>query len=134
MAARRLGGVRSDFSPEVMGGIMELEHIALKRSDVFRVSGRIDSSNAQQFQDALFSAINNGRCNLVVNLSGLTYISSAGIRALIAALKSCSDRTLQRGGLHLAETPEYIKEVFDLAGLTPIFSFYDTELEAVGDF
>lgn len=113
---------------------MEIAHQRLRRCDVFRVSGRVDSSNAQQFHDALFSALDEGRANLVVNLSGLTYISSAGIRALIAALKSAQNRPLRSGSVYLAEVPDHIKEVFDLAGLTPLFSFYDTETEAVGAF
>lgn len=113
---------------------MELEHQKLRRTDVFRVHGRIDSSNAQQFEDAIFRVINEGRCNLVMNLSGLTYISSAGIRALIAALKSCQGRPLRSGSVYLAEVPEHIKEVFDLAGLTPLFPFYETESEAVGAY
>lgn len=112
---------------------MEIEHQEMRRCDLFRVKGRVDSSTAQEFQDALFSAIEKGRHNIVVNLSEMSYISSAGIRGLVAALKATRGG-LREGNIHLTEVPEQIKEVFDLAGLTSLFTFYDTETKAVGDF
>ncbi|MBA3534625.1 MAG: STAS domain-containing protein [Ardenticatenales bacterium] len=114
---------------------MNLEHEELKRVDIFRASGRIDSSNAQQFEDALTEKIKkDGRGNLVVNLKDVEYMSSAAIRALIAALKETRGKMLGAGNVVLVEVPPHIREVFDLAAITSLFTFYDTEAQAVGSF
>jgi anti-anti-sigma factor len=62
----------------------------------------------------------------------VTYISSAGLGALIGAQNTC--KYLHRGELVLAEAPLRIKEALDLAGLTALFKMFDTEIEAVGSF
>jgi hypothetical protein len=41
---------------------------------------------------------------------------------------------LHLGELVLAEVPQRIKESLDLAGLTPLFKIFDSEVEAVGSF
>jgi anti-sigma B factor antagonist len=113
---------------------MEIEHQEHKRCDVFRVNGRIDSSSAPQFEQALMSKIRDGRGNVIVNLSGVDYMSSAALRALIAALKETRGRMIGKGNLVLVAVPEHIREVFDLAALNSLFTFYDDETQAVGSF
>jgi anti-anti-sigma regulatory factor len=51
---------------------------------------------------------------------------------LIDTQSTC--KKLNRGELVLAEVPPRIKEVLDLAGLTPLFKIFETETEAVGSF
>lgn len=113
---------------------MEVQHEELKRCSVLRVNGRIDSNNAQEFEDALMKGIKAGHGNLVVNLRDVDYVSSAAIRALIAALKEARGRKLGAGNLLLVEVPPHIREVFDLAAITSLFSFYDSESQGVGSF
>ncbi|MEZ4594177.1 MAG: STAS domain-containing protein [Chloroflexota bacterium] len=62
---------------------------SMKRVDLVTVSGRIDSSNAAEFEGGLKELTNNGRSNLVLNLSGVSYMSSAGLRTLVSTLKEC---------------------------------------------
>jgi anti-sigma B factor antagonist len=62
----------------------------------------------------------------------LEYISSRGLRALITARQQT--RRWNRGDLRLCNMPVRIKEVFDLAGLTPLFKIYDNPVDAVGSF
>ncbi len=113
--------------------MLNIEHQEYRRCEVLRVKGRIDSSNAQEFEDALLKAVEE-HSNVVVNLQEVEYLSSAAIRALIAALKETRGRTLRKGNLVLAETPAKIHEVFDLAALTSLFEFYKDETAAVGSF
>jgi anti-sigma B factor antagonist len=113
---------------------VNIKHNQHRRSDVLRVSGRIDSSNAQQFQDELMRVLREGSGNIVVNMKSLEYISSAGLRALIAALKETRGKTVGKGNVVLAEVPPRIREVFDLAVLGTLFTFYDDETQAVGSF
>jgi len=104
----------------------------LRRVDVVTVSGRIDSSTAPELDEVLGSIMEAGRFRICMDLENLEYLSSAGIKALISALKTC--KRWNRGDLRLANVPLRILEVFDLAGLTPLFKTYPTLAEAVGSF
>ncbi len=111
---------------------MEIKTKQLKRVDVVEVQGRVDSNSASQLEDA-FKAITAGdRFRIVVDMQKLEYISSRGLRALITVRQET--RRWNRGDLRLCNMPARIKEVFDLAGLTPLFKIYDNPVDAVGSF
>ncbi len=109
-----------------------IEHKQLKRCDLFTPHGRIDSSTAPQLEEALKSVMKEGRYKFVLNLSDVDFLSSAALRVLISTTKEC--RKFRRGDVYLAELPDKLKEVFDLAGLDELFRFFETEAEAVGSF
>lgn len=111
---------------------MEITTKPLKRVDLVTVSGRIDSATAPELERALKAITDGQRFRIVVDMGGMTYISSAGLRTLIAALKRC--KRWNRGDLRLANMPPRIVEVFELAGLTPLFKVYLDAVEAVGSF
>jgi anti-sigma B factor antagonist len=111
---------------------MEITTKQLKRVDVVTVSGRVDSSTAQELDEALKSILEAERYRICMDLSGLEYISSAGIKVLISVLKTC--KRWNRGDLRLSNMLPRIAEVFDLAGLTPLFKIYPDIVEAVGSF
>ncbi|MCB0076311.1 MAG: STAS domain-containing protein [Anaerolineales bacterium] len=113
--------------------MLEIERIDMRRSALMRVSGRIDSSTASTFEEELMAAVDD-KGNVVVNLAEVEFLSSAAIRALIAALKETRERTINRGDLVLTNVPTRLKEVFDLAAITSLFTFYEEEVYAVGAF
>ena len=110
---------------------MKIEHQEMDKADVFRVSGRVDSNTAGEFGKALKEKIEDGRANLIVNLNGVEFLSSAGIRELIDAQKMAQDRPVFKGKVVITEASDYIKEVFQIAALTSLFVFFDTEGDAV---
>ncbi len=110
---------------------MEIKVSELKRVTLFEISGRVDSTNAAELGEALNTAIDAGRNQLVLDLSGVEYMSSAGLREMVAALKRVKRGI---GDVRLANPSERVKEVLELAGLDTIFSVYDTQVEAVGSF
>ena len=111
---------------------MEITHKALKRVDLVTVNGRVDSSTAPDLE-AAFRAINDaGRFRIVLDMSDLEYISSAGLRVLVTILKNC--RRYNRGDLRLASVPERIASVLEMAGLDVLFKTYPDAVEAVGSF
>ncbi len=103
-----------------------------KRVDLVEVVGRIDSSTARQLEQALQKIIKQGRYRIVVNLSETEYISSAGLRSLLSALKQV--RRFNRGDLRLAGMPDKIKKVFGLVGLLELFQSFDECVDAVASF
>jgi anti-sigma B factor antagonist len=101
-----------------------------KRAAVVTVNGRIDSSNAAQLDNTLKQTLEENN-NIVVELSGVEYMSSAGLRAIVAALREAKKK---RGDVRIAAPSERVTEVFSLAGLTALFSSYDDLTSAVGSF
>ncbi|MBN1202352.1 MAG: STAS domain-containing protein [Anaerolineae bacterium] len=110
---------------------MEINSSEMKRVQLFEVIGRVDSTNANELGTALDKSVDSGRNNLVLDLNGVEYMSSAGLREMVRVLK----RVKRVGGdLRIANPSERVKEVFELAGLDTIFEIYPTQVEAVGSF
>jgi len=111
---------------------MILTHEVLKRCDVIKIKGRVDSSKAPEVEAKFQEIIGEAkRYNIVVDMSELEFASSAFLRVLIAAMKTVRGKG---GGIHLATASDRMKDVFQLAGITSLFKFYDTVTQAVGDF
>ena len=111
---------------------MEVAKKEFPRCAVVEPSGRIDSATAPQLAAAFAEVTDKGQFNLVLDMSGVDFISSAGLRVLIDTQKKC--QRLKRGELVLAAVPERIQEAFDLAGFLPLFKFFDEVIAAVGAF
>jgi anti-anti-sigma factor len=107
----------------------------LKRVVLITVDGRIDSTNASELDDALKETLNEGSNNLIVNLGDVEYMSSAGLRALVSALRESKKK---RGDLVISAPSARVSEIFELAGLTtgptPLFTVYENDATAVGSF
>jgi len=104
-----------------------------KTGDVITIilKGRIDASVAPDIEQKLLSLISGGSCKLVTDLSEVKFISSAGLRALIAALKEAKR---QSGDLRLAGIQGQVQEVLDLTGLSTIFKIYASAEDAARSF
>jgi anti-sigma B factor antagonist len=116
---------------------MEITHKRLNRVDLLSVSGRLDAMSAPQFKQKLDSLFAEGRYRVVLDLSGLEYVASPGLRVLIEARKRARDwkiTDLEGGDVRIANLPPRIKEVFDLTGFTSLFEIYGDTTEAVGSF
>jgi len=111
---------------------MEVKARQLKRVDLVEVSGRIDSATAPQLEATLQAIMGQDRFRIVVDMQGVEYLSSAGLRVLVAALKQA--RRWNRGDIRLANVPPRIQGVLQLAGLDALFHSFDSAVDAVGSF
>src|SRR5690606_2017731 len=98
---------------------------------LLEANGRVDSLSANQLAEALNGVIDEGHNQLVIDLGDVEYMSSAGLRELVAAVKRVHK---VNGDLGLANPSERVMEVLELAGLDTIFKIYPTQVEAVGSF
>lgn len=110
---------------------MEINVSEMKRVQLLEVIGRVDSTNAVELGAAMDKSVDEGRSNIVLDLGGVDYMSSAGLREMVRVLKR-----VKRGGgdLRIANPSDRVKEVLELAGLDSIFEIYPTQVEAVGSF
>jgi len=112
--------------------MLEVSTSQFKRCDLVKATGRIDSYSASQLADA-FDAINEAGCfKIVFDMSGVEYISSAGLRVMINTQKTC--KRWNRGEMALAGVPERILGALNLAGFAPLFKIYGDVTQAVGSF
>ncbi len=111
---------------------MEIATQEFKHCDLITISGRVDSSTAPQLAQALEAANESGKYKLVVDMTGLEYMSSAGFRALLAAQRN--SKKYNRGEVVLVNVPDRIREALELAGFTELFKSFDDTLTAVGHF
>lgn len=110
--------------------LVDIQVEDLKRVELVRISGRIDSSNAAEF-DRVLKEVASRKQNVVLEMSGVDYISSAGLRAMVALLRECKK---QKGDVVLAKPSERVVEVLALAGLDTLFQVQSSETAAVGSF
>jgi anti-sigma B factor antagonist len=110
---------------------MEINVREMHRAILMEISGRIDSTNATELGEALNEQIDAGHYSLVADMSKVEYISSAGLRELVAALKRVKQTN---GDLRLTSLSERVREVFNIAGLDAIFQIFNSQVDAVGSF
>lgn len=99
---------------------------------VVRPVGRLDSATAGSLETAVDAVFEGGGKRLVLDLSQLAYISSAGLRsALIAGKKA---RALEGGKLVLCALKPEVAEIFAVSGFTAIFTICSDLDEALAQF
>jgi anti-sigma B factor antagonist len=119
------------------GRVMEITHKRLNRVDLLTIKGRLDAMNAPQLKQKFDELFDQNRYRIVLDLAGLEYVASPGLRVLIEARKRARDwklTDLEGGDVRIASLPPRIKEVFDLTGFTSLFEIYPDTVEAVGSF
>lgn len=115
----------------VTGKNMEIKTQAMKRCELVTVSGRVDSATAPDLEKALLGLIQTGQKNIVVNLSNTTFISSAGLKALLSALMKVR-KMVPAGDVVISEISSELRESFNLVGFDRLFKFHESDLDAVG--
>ena len=107
-----------------------MEFVAEDTADltIVTVAGRLDSAAALQFSGRLAELQQDGKAPVLIELSRLTYISSAGCRALFVAAR----RTAAHGSqLALCGMNGTVKQVVELAGLSSQVGIFTSREEAV---
>ena len=103
-----------------------------KHCDALKVKGRVDSFTAPKLSEAIEVINKDDRFKIVIDMSGLDYMSSAGFRALLVGQRNC--KRYNRGEIVLAAVPKRIHDAFELTGFTPLFNIFDDLTTAVGYF
>lgn len=85
---------------------------------VVALAGRFDSSSSPAVDAHLQALVAGANPRVVVDLSGVEYISSAGLRVMLSLAKRTKEA---RGRLVLAGLGDAVRQVFELAGFLPLF-------------
>lgn len=98
---------------------------------VLSFHGNLDTNTSPDAESEINTLIDAGAQKLLINFEKLDYISSAGLRILLATAKK-----LKPGGgdLKICCLNATVQEVFDISGFSTILSVTTTEEEAIGAF
>ena len=100
-------------------------------STIVAVSGNVDALTAPELAKAIVDQISEGHVNLVVNLIGVEFMSSAGLRTLLGAVKEARS---QGGDLRITSTNPGIDKVLKMSGFHNIAKVFSSQDEAVASF
>ena len=82
-----------------------------------RIEGRIDTTNAEQFQAALAPLMKEEKAVIEIDCTDMVYTSSQGLRIFLMLQKAVN---LHEGSLVLTNMNPQVKEVFDITGFSNI--------------
>ena len=93
--------------------------------------GFINAHTVRLFEAAIHKALEQKQFKLVVNGSGLTYVASAGLGAIMGVI----DEIRSHGGdLRLASLNETVLNIFEILGFHHLYKIFGSEGEAVRSF
>lgn len=81
-----------------------------------KIDGRVDTTTSPQLQNAILQAFQKGN-KIVLDFSGVEYVSSAGLRALLIGQKTANSKG---GSMTLIHVAEAVLQVFKMSGFSSI--------------
>jgi len=84
---------------------------------VLKISGSLDSNTAPEMTQSIETYLKEAPNNLVIDFSGVDYVSSAGLRVVI---KTNHMQTAAGDKMILCGLKDYVQEVFEMSGLSKI--------------
>lgn len=97
---------------------------------VLKLDGRLDTETSADFELAAHDLTAAGERRFIVDLSGISYVSSAGLRVLLSLAKQMSSGG---GELRLCGLAPSVRQVFDLSGFSKLFTIASDVNSALGE-
>ena len=96
---------------------MTIENKIENSTVTLKLTGRLDTTTAPELEKTLDSVLDGAR-DLIFDMTGLEYISSAGLRVILKAQKAMNSQ----GSMKLTGVNDSIMEVFDITGFLDILT------------
>ena len=107
---------------------MHVEPTQLEKAVLLKVTGRMDAESAPEFERACEAWISKGVTRLIVDLDGLQYVSSMGLRSFLSIAQRLQSMS---GSLILCGLKGMPRQVFEMTRLIGLFPVYDTSQQAI---
>jgi anti-anti-sigma factor len=96
--------------------------------NVVKIDGRLDTTNYSELETQLSSLLEKNEVNILLNLGGLEYVSSSGLRIFLMFLKKIK---AVNGRFMLCGMSKDILEIFEISGFVNIFEIFDDQESAL---
>jgi anti-sigma B factor antagonist len=93
--------------------------------------GFVNAHTVRLFESEIQKALDDQRYRIVVNCSGLTYIASAGLGALMGVIEEIRHHG---GDIRLADLNETVRNIFEILGFNHLYRIFPSEVEAILSF
>lgn len=109
--------------------MLKMDFQVNKKTTIARVSGELDLMVADEFRTKVDAAMEeNCSDNIVLNLSGVSFIDSSGLGVILGRYKKAS---LRGGKMAIACTPPQVRRILELSGILRIADSFETETDAL---
>jgi anti-sigma B factor antagonist len=98
---------------------------------IIAFEGNLDTNTSPEAESKINELLDLGEKKLLVNFEQLNFISSAGLRILLATVKKLN---ASGGALRVCALNATVQEVFDISGFATILSVKGTEEEALSSY
>jgi anti-sigma B factor antagonist len=92
---------------------------------IVRFEGKLDTNTTPEAETALNLAIEQGASKILIDFKDLDFVSSAGLRILLATAKKL---------LRVCSLNETVRDIFDISGFSTLLRVFDDEQEALAGF
>jgi len=100
--------------------------------EIIQLQGKITiGSGDSQLREVITNALNSGKNNLLLDMSGVTTIDSSGIGELVGSYTTVTNRG---GKLKLLHLPAKLNELLHVTQLITVFEVYENEQDALKSF
>jgi anti-sigma B factor antagonist len=110
---------------------MEIDIKEVGSVTVLGFSGNLDTNTAPDAESQINGLMDGGASRILIDFENLNYISSAGLRVLLATAKKMI--TID-GALKICSLNKTVYEVFDISGFNKILSLEANEEDALASF
>jgi len=110
---------------------LSIETTNTENISLVTVQGRVDSDSAPELDSALSKLLTDNQNKIVLNLHGVDFLSSAGLRSLVKALKEAQK---SGGDVRLAAVSQPIEVILRTVGMMQMFKMFSTSEEAAAGF
>lgn len=110
---------------------MKIETKESQGIQIIAFEGNLDTNTSPEAESVINELIDAGKQKILVNFEQLSFISSAGLRVLLATVKKLN---ASNGELRICSLNATVQEVFDISGFVTILNVKNTEEEALSSF
>jgi len=110
---------------------MEITSVRENDVTVVSVTDDLDGTTSAEATAYLDAELDAGHANLVIDMGGVPYLSSAGLRVILGAMR---EARRQGGDVRLAGTVGNVRRVLDMSGLARVIETFPTAKEAAASY
>jgi len=109
----------------------EVARVDRSEVSILRIKGFLDAHTAPNFEQAIQELIEESRFKIIVSMSDLNYISSAGLGVFMGFIEEIREK---EGDIKLTNMTDKVYKVFDLLGFPALYQIFKEEAEAEKEY
>lgn len=110
---------------------MQISRDTMPHGTILSLVGRLDELATAEAEQAFTDELNNGSEGLIVDMAGVEYVSSSGLRVLLMLMKAMKN---QQRPLKLCSLSPFVAEVFEVSNFSVMFDIHESLASARREF